>query len=357
MWPSLSKFPRLRKFFKPPRTLQFTKLGAYAVGLTLGIGFAAMNTGNNLVYMIFGMMLGMITASGIISEMSLRGLEADWILPGELTAGKSHTLRLILRNTKPRLPSFGISAELLDPFAANARPEQWISGFFLIIPAGSQRMVDLPVAPALRGKFPLLKIRAATLFPFGFFKKSLTRDLEETLMVHPAESRLSLDLAEISARKRDVPQPAAGPGDSFWGLRDYAHGDNPRRISWRSSAKRERLMLYETERETERKIYLNLGPAEAWRTLAATDLESAISFAATLLRRKFLEGYAVGFLSSDFDIPPSSRRKNLNDILDYLSVFDPQTLPEGAAQPETYASIESIEILEAWKRTRSNAQG
>ena len=54
--------------------------------ITLGIGLGAMNTGNNLVYLVFGMMLGFITASGVISETSLRGIEADWIFPQELFA-------------------------------------------------------------------------------------------------------------------------------------------------------------------------------------------------------------------------------------------------------------------------------
>src|SRR3989338_5242040 len=84
----LSRFKdSLRRWLKPPRRLRFTRFGTYVVLITLGIGLGAMNTGNNLIYLVFGMMLGFITASGVISEMSLRGLQVDWIIPTELFAG------------------------------------------------------------------------------------------------------------------------------------------------------------------------------------------------------------------------------------------------------------------------------
>ena len=61
-----------RRWIRPPRRLSFTREGKYFVGITLGVGFAAINTGNNLLYLLLGMMLSLIIASGIMSEMSLR---------------------------------------------------------------------------------------------------------------------------------------------------------------------------------------------------------------------------------------------------------------------------------------------
>jgi len=43
--------------FRPPRKLKFTREGKYFLGITLGVGFAAINTGNNLLYLLLGMLL------------------------------------------------------------------------------------------------------------------------------------------------------------------------------------------------------------------------------------------------------------------------------------------------------------
>ena len=46
-----------------PRKLKFTREGKYFLGITLGVGFAAINTGNNLLYLLLGMMLSLIIVS------------------------------------------------------------------------------------------------------------------------------------------------------------------------------------------------------------------------------------------------------------------------------------------------------
>jgi len=63
---------RLRRWFRPPRRLKLTREGKYFIGITFGVGFAAINTGNNLLYLLLGMLLSMIVVSGVLSELSLR---------------------------------------------------------------------------------------------------------------------------------------------------------------------------------------------------------------------------------------------------------------------------------------------
>ena len=47
---------RLLRSLRPPRRLKFTREGKYFLGITLGVGFAAINTGNNLLYLLLGML-------------------------------------------------------------------------------------------------------------------------------------------------------------------------------------------------------------------------------------------------------------------------------------------------------------
>jgi hypothetical protein len=55
-----------------PRKLKFTREGKYYLGITLGVGFAAINTGNNLLYLLLGMLLSLIVVSGVMSDLSLK---------------------------------------------------------------------------------------------------------------------------------------------------------------------------------------------------------------------------------------------------------------------------------------------
>src|SRR5260370_28177507 len=95
---------RLRRLLKPPRRLEFTREGKYFVGITLGVGFAAINTGNNLLYLLLGMMLSLIIASGVLSEMSLRGLSVAREPPARPHPGKPFLMRVSLQNHQRRLP-------------------------------------------------------------------------------------------------------------------------------------------------------------------------------------------------------------------------------------------------------------
>ncbi|MBW2401796.1 MAG: DUF58 domain-containing protein, partial [Deltaproteobacteria bacterium] len=42
--------------------------------LTFGVGFAALNTGNNLLYLVLSLMLAFLVLSGVMSESALRGI-------------------------------------------------------------------------------------------------------------------------------------------------------------------------------------------------------------------------------------------------------------------------------------------
>ena len=85
-----------RKFWR--RKLKFTREGKYFLGITLGVGFAAINTGNNLLYLLLGMMLSLIIVSGVMSELSLRNLTVKRRLPGRAQVARSHLVEIEVFN-------------------------------------------------------------------------------------------------------------------------------------------------------------------------------------------------------------------------------------------------------------------
>src|SRR5690606_14769978 len=91
--------------FRPPRRLKFTREGKYFLGITLGVGFAAINTGNNLLYLLLGMLLALIIVSGAMSELALRNLTITRRLPARAQAGRPHVVEIEVHNRKKRLAS------------------------------------------------------------------------------------------------------------------------------------------------------------------------------------------------------------------------------------------------------------
>src|SRR5579864_2329904 len=85
-----------------------TRAGIVYALVTLVIGIAALNTGNNLLYIVVAAMLAAILVSGVVSAWVLRWLELDVRLPEHVFAGRPVAGRIVLRNPRRLLPSFSI---------------------------------------------------------------------------------------------------------------------------------------------------------------------------------------------------------------------------------------------------------
>ena len=85
---------------------EVTRAGIVYVIATLLIGIAALNTGNNLLYIVVAAMLAAILVSGLVSAIILRDLELDVRLPEHVFAGRPVLGRILLRNPRKFLPSF-----------------------------------------------------------------------------------------------------------------------------------------------------------------------------------------------------------------------------------------------------------
>src|SRR5256884_7536911 len=85
-----------------------TRAGIIYVVTVLLIGIAALNTGNNLLYIVVAVMLAAIVVSGFASALVLRNLELDVRLPEHVFAMRPVLGRIIVRNPRRWLPSFSI---------------------------------------------------------------------------------------------------------------------------------------------------------------------------------------------------------------------------------------------------------
>ena len=105
-----------------------TGVGIIYVVSVLLIGVAALNTGNNLLYVIVAAMLAAILVSGVASAIVLRELELDVHLPEQVFAGRSTLGKIVVRNRRRWLPSFSISVVPLKQ--KPSRQWQWVPTTF-----------------------------------------------------------------------------------------------------------------------------------------------------------------------------------------------------------------------------------
>ncbi|MGB8324571.1 MAG: hypothetical protein WCE52_16550, partial [Candidatus Acidiferrum sp.] len=99
-----------------------TRLGLIYVTVVILIGVAALNTGNNLLYIVVAAMLAAILVSGIASAVVLRDLELDVRLPEHVFAGEPVRGQMVLRNPRRWMPSLSVT---VVPFSKETKAKQW----------------------------------------------------------------------------------------------------------------------------------------------------------------------------------------------------------------------------------------
>ena len=241
---------------RPARRLKFTREGKFFVGITVGAGFAALNTANNMLYLLLGLLLALIIVSGVLSELSLRGLSVTRRLPRRAQVGVPHLVEIEVFNHKKRTPSYAIEIEDL-------RYEQPADKrcFFLRISPKSTQTAAYRRTPPRRGKDLHVGFRVATRFPFGLFEKSREIASAGELIIYPATDAVSLAV-RAGASLRGSGSLARGAGaDELVGVRLLREGEDPRDVHWRKTAATGQLVARERAREGASDVKLTLDTA------------------------------------------------------------------------------------------------
>jgi uncharacterized protein (DUF58 family) len=252
---------RLAGWLRPPRTLRPTRAGWSFFLITFGVGFAALNTGNNLLYLVLSLMLSFLVLSGVLSESALRGISVRRRLPRELFAEALCSVGLEITNRQQRVPSFAIVVE--DRAAAVGAPERVVGrSFVLRAGPGRTEVRAYRFRPEQRGPVRFIGFRVSTRFPFGLFSKALILEHPERSLIYPALETLDAPAHFGAPRENgEGAGGARGDGSEAAGLREYRPGDSLRRIHWRSSLRRGDLVVrdVEPERESEVEVRLRTG--------------------------------------------------------------------------------------------------
>ena len=220
---------RLRAWADEAYAVRPTLAGGWYLLVLAGVTFGAVNTGNNMVYVVLATLLSLLIVNNVLAEWNLRGLVVRRSLPSEVFAGEPASGRFAIANRRRYGAAWRVEIEERGPGAARA-----ILGR---VGAGEEAEVPAVWSFAQRGPVALGAVRVASRYPFGLVLRYRDVTLPAELLVYPASERGAPASSAPGAEDGVVDMAARKAVGDFIGLRPYHPGDPVRRIHWPSSAR------------------------------------------------------------------------------------------------------------------------
>ena len=354
--PYLAKRVAIRRV-RDALNYEVTREGAIYLILALVIGIAALNTGNNLLFIVVSAMLAAVVVSGVASAIVLLGIELDVVVPEHLFAGSAALARLVLRNKNRWVPSFSVS--VVPPkhkkpkkhvtmqrssfrFPPKSKPGKewfmwpdlsvrWTSDppppsdvfrgtvYFPFIPARQSAQAEVELLFAKRGSYVQNGFGLQTKFPFSFLNKTRTIAMKREVVVYPSVETTDEFFEMLPLITGEFETYVRGRGYDLYRIRDYAVEDTARHVDWKATARTGDLKVREFTREDERKLRLvfdNPSPG----VISRASYERGVTLAASLAWH-----FAADTMDLSFAAPTYSGSSDVYDFLRYVALVQPAT--------------------------------
>jgi uncharacterized protein (DUF58 family) len=332
---------------------ELTREGKAYLFVVLIIGVAAVNTANNLLYMVLGVMISAILFSGFASAADLRGLELDVALPQNAFAGRPVSVRVRLENPRHWIPAISVSVKTPQEKKKKTSEWEWQKTrfifpkqrqwfkipdytlrrkplppsppkiladpvYFTLVPPRSSASAEVELVFPRRGQYAQQGFSLSTRFPFSFLTKSRMVELESELLVYPAMIQQE-DMLDVLPRiAGDFTSYVQGRGTDLYRIREYTSDDMARNVDWKATAKTGSLKVREFTREDERRLRLVFDNPEPGK-VSAEAYEHGVSLAATLACHFVGENVDLAFDGAEYEGGP-----HLDDFMRYLAVIQPR---------------------------------
>lgn len=300
-----------------PEGIKITKVGLFFVLVCLLVGLTATNAGNNALYLVFALLLGILVVSGVASRLNVQRVEVALEFPHEVFAKQSIPVRYRIRNRSRWFPKWLLLMSLgRDAAAAELIP-------FL----QPSRVIDGEIEQTLtrRGPLTFSWVHLASIFPLGLFRKGMRYRQGVELLVYPEIFSSASRTFEAAGKTGDRSVGRSGWGHELYALRDFRQGDNPRGIHWKRSARTGRLVFTERESEEGRRLSIELDNAvgELADSMAIQRFEKLVSEAATAAVDHLEQGFEVELITRDGRLPYRSGAVQRRLILSQLALLEP----------------------------------
>jgi uncharacterized protein (DUF58 family) len=238
--------------------------------MTLLLGFSAVNTGNNLLFLVVSALLAFMSVTGMAGMINLKRLTPELLPPEELFAGTVSHFRLRVHNGKRYLPSFLISLECPEGRTA----------VIAMVPRQGSASVTMALTFAQRGQKKIARITVSSPFPVNFFNRYWTFVSDTSFVVFPAllPGMASGD-AHGEQRLGNNMDLARGLDGELERITGYSGSEPLRMIHWKLSARGDELLVKEFGRQAMQPLVIDL------EKQPGHTLEERLSTAAWLVKR------------------------------------------------------------------------
>ncbi len=324
---------------------QVTTGGGIFVGIFLVVGFAAYNTGNNLLFLLFSVLASTLFVAWAAARAMLSDLVVSARFPDHIFAREPAPVLVQLHNTKRVLPSFSILVEArcradVDEAAParrrlrrqRARFFKRTLAYFLHVPHRTRGQQRVEQTFARRGHVVVTGFELATRFPFGLFRlrRHLHAPRDVDMIIYPKPEPLGDELHLLPMNAGRMVSTRRGAGHDLHSLRDYQTQDDVRYIDWKATARARRLMVREFTAE------------DLWRVHIVFDTRLNAETDATQFAARFERGVThTASLVAHFIEERAEVRLTLGD----------ETGVYGAGREHLYASLRRLALI----RTTTNA--
>jgi uncharacterized protein (DUF58 family) len=330
---------------------RLTREGWIYIGGIVVVSMAAINTGNNLLFLILACLIASILMSGILSSLTLAGVELNLQLPEHIFAGQAVRGLVELKNEKQTLPSFSLRVEGAKKKNAPAAILLATPVYFPYVPRDEVVNQSVPLRFARRGLYRQEAFRILTRFPFGFLQKARRLDITSEALVYPSVEATPEFLDVLPGIQGAIESLTKGRGQDLYALRDYLPNDSARHVHWKASARLGSLMVREFAREDDTRVLLVLDPqSEAARPNASTAekerFERTVELCAAIAWNFRERGGLLEFRSSSATVALAPATENIFEVLRHLALVEP--LPVDAKQHrliELAAEAASFKII------------
>jgi uncharacterized protein (DUF58 family) len=337
-----------------------TREGVLYLALALVIAVAALNTGNNLLFIVVSAMLAAIVVSGIVSSAILRGLGLNVALPERVFARTTVAGRIVIANQRRFLPAFSVSVVTPDqrgrrelhflgartPFPFGRVPgRHWFmvpdmrfthrrrlatappifdgAAYFAYVPARANASADVELNFPKRGLYSQETFGLRTRFPFSFLVKTRRVRLARELIVYPSVEATDEALEVLPMITGEFASSVRGRGFDLYRIREYVPEDSARHVDWKATARSGSLKIREFTREDERRLRIVFDNPVAGM-LSSDEYERTVELTASLAWHFSGEGAQLSYLAPGFEGGP-----DVYDFLRYLALVQPNPSDPG----------------------------
>ncbi len=254
------------------------------------MGVAAVNTANNLLYLMTSGLLSLMALSGIFASRNLKKLDLKIIPPAEVFAKLPASFEVEIENKKI-FPSFLLKVK---------------DAVFLVVNKNSVQKIETVFQKRGKDFFEIKEIESP--FPFSFFWRAIPVNKKIEVIVFPEPVPIS---------ERGSGQ-VKGDSNDIIGIREYQVGDPLKKVHWKLSAKEDKLLIKETSSDLIEPQIIDVDKLPG-------KLEQKLSEATFLIIRNYKMGIPFGLRLGKSFLKPALSLSHKIKALTMLALYKSQS--------------------------------